>query len=415
MGCASTLDFKTFDGKDFGQIDWYLDSYAGHNSPPSFKSGPIENTGQSGTFLVIRGPATVSFWWTTDANYYGNGQLIFLINGDRKYVCASKNSRDWIYESYPLKEGKNYTLTWEFVKFKTYPKTVGSGWIDDINVTPGAQTMCSKIMEKTPNPQENNNLIIVNNSLQGYDHNLHIWKSIEDAVEDAYKSNISKIIIKKGNYTLNTTIVLRKAISIEGQSANEVIIKSNSNNITDAIHVQSDSCRISNLSFDNFHNAIYVVDSKDTDILNNCITNTENGIFGLYAKNLNIISNRINSINNSGRVGIYLNGAISCKIYNNMLSGENGIYLDNSKNTSIKDNYILDIKNLCIKIVGSDNSNIIHHNQLRGAKFVSDTGQNRWSCNYWLEENCSICVSGLCYESTKSSNLDSQPYCEWVR
>jgi hypothetical protein len=78
------------------------------------------------------GPAKIGFWWKTDANYNGIAQLNFLANSERKYTYDSKKDK---YEFYELRYDGEYILTWEFIKYRSYPHNFGAGWIRDINLS----------------------------------------------------------------------------------------------------------------------------------------------------------------------------------------------------------------------------------------------------------------------------------------
>ena len=119
--------------EDCGGSIWNLDYATNHNNSSSLRSGPIENSGTSKICLKLRGPSMVSFWWKSNINHNGIGQLSFLVNGSRRYLC---DSNDWKFESYSIRQDGNCTLTWELIKFKSYPKNAGAGWISDVRIEP---------------------------------------------------------------------------------------------------------------------------------------------------------------------------------------------------------------------------------------------------------------------------------------
>lgn len=412
LGSANTSGSELLNNyawNDCGGINWYPDLSIGHNSTSSLRSGTIENTGISRLCMKVNGPSEIGFWWKTDANYYrGVGQFSFFVDGIRKYMC---DSRDWEYKSYSLRGNDSYTLTWEFVKFKTYPKNTGAGWIDGISVD-GIE-----YITKSNTASVVNQRVIIDGNLSEDTSGLHKWRKIEDGIKDAYESNADQILIKNGIYYLNNTLYINKPMIIQGETKEGVILRPMENNRLNGIYVYSSGSTIDNITLDGFSISLDIYGSNNK-ILNNIIYNTENGVIATGTNNLVISGNCFNVSGSSDVSCIAMMYATGATISGNSFKGMRGIWLDECKEATIEENDLLNITHQGISLSNSNDVKVCHNN-LRDCSanyYVDDDKNSKWISNYWQNLTCK-CVSGLssdrvCSISQGSTSIfDPHPLC----
>jgi parallel beta-helix repeat protein len=325
LGSAESCDNESFDlynWNDCGGINWHLDSSIGHMSPPSFRSGPIENSGNSCLCLSVKGPATVNFWWKSDTNNKKIGTLSFSINNSRKYVC---NSDSWKLESYSLREMKTYTLKWDFVKFRSYPKNVGGGWIDEICIMPKYITNSSDTPVYDPyfidkesdhlSDQAAMNIDLFSESNVTYvglfeDPNNHTYKSINEAIQHTSEGGV--VNVPRGTY--RESIIIYKPLKLIGENKSNTFVVSDHT----VIHIVANRVVIKGFTIFGGDLGISALRASDNIIIDNTIALcTKYGIFLEDCVNVSIYNNNIYNIKDSG---IFLLDSFGCSIIGNMIS-----------------------------------------------------------------------------------------------
>lgn len=383
VGSANTCDsFDAYNWKDCGGNNWHQNISIGHISPPSLSSAPIENSGKSSICLEVKGPATASFWWKTDANKMGLGKLSFWINDKQKFAC---DSEIWKYESCSLRERRNYTLRWEFIKFKSYPKNVGEGWIDEVCITPIFKESSSDTILDYPkydeikshrlsNSSKSNIISKINNTAilelktdkleatylesnvtyvsQFDDPRNQTYASINEAIQHVARGGVVKV--SSGTYREN--IIINKPLTLLGENKAKTVIKSD--------------------------NVVVYVAANDVVIGGFTILDGDVGIGVMGASNSII---RDNIIFHSAVYGIFLDDCINVTLYKNNISDveDTGVVLRSSYGCTLIGNMISDATNLsvCIgDIFGGSYNNIVFNNTLvhsvDGIKIMSGSNWN---------------------------------------
>lgn len=243
----------------------------------------------------------------------------------------------------------------------------------------------------------------------------HPFQKISEAIKNAYDG--WTIFVKEGEYQEN--LIINKTINLDGENSNKTIIDGNNNGIV--VYVQKPNVRISGVTIQNsglkrLDSGIRTLSLDSNLLVKNCIIkNCDVGIylncadFETYPETKNtIIKNTIKDNN----VGIFTtwvqkNNIQGNKIYNNNL---NGIEMEASKYSTIKDNEIYDNKEIGIYLHGSCDEteiskNLINNNtqglilketkncrikennfidNIQQASFIRSRG-NKWIKNYWSE------------------------------
>lgn len=344
---ANSCENDSFDAKywkDCSGCNWQIDISEGHISPPSLSSASIENSGKSSICFEVKGPAIASFWWKIDAKKGGLGQLSFWVNDTKndtlKYVCDSDT---WKYESYSLREKRNYTLKWEFIKFKSYPKNIGAGWIDEICIKPASKENSSStifnyvIYDEIKSDELNSlnnesklNIIYINKTVQQLetdklpahpennityvsrfgDSRNQTYTSINEAIQNLAKNGIVKV--SSGTYREN--IIINKPLTLLGEGKTTTFIKSDN----DVIYVAADDVVIKGFTILGGDIGIDVIGASNSIIMDNIISlNSMYGIFLEDCINATISSNDISDV---GDTGVYLVSSYGSKLIGNIIS-----------------------------------------------------------------------------------------------
>lgn len=349
LGSANTCDNYSFDAynwKDCGGNNWHQNISIGHLSPPSLNSAPIENSGKSSICLEVKGPATASFWWKTDANKMGLGKLSFWINDTQndtqKYVC---DSEIWKYESYSLREKRNYTLRWEFIKFKSDPKYVGKGWIDEVCIYPQLET------DKSKATYLESNVAYVS---QFEDPRNHTYASINKAIQHVARYGVVKV--SSGTYREN--IIINKPLTLMGENKAKTFIKSDNS----VVYVAADDVTITGFTILGGDNGIEVVGASNSIIMDNIICLSK--IYGVSLTDCINVTVYKNNISDGKDTGIFLLRSYGCRLIGNMISDASlisvcigGLYGGSYSN--IVFNNTLVHSDYGIKIMSNSNRNII--------------------------------------------------------
>jgi parallel beta-helix repeat protein len=307
FGCAQLYydEFSTYQWKDCDNNTWQENTSEGHISPPSLSSAPLANSGKSSICLDVFGPSMVSFWWKTDANKRNLGELSFWINESKRYICDSST---WKYESYSLREKGNYTLKWEFLKFKSYPKNVGRGWIDDIAITP---------MHIQISPNFDKNEI----SIRQLDSNVTYVGHVDDPQSQTYSSinkaiqhavNGGTVVVPSGTYREN--IVIDRPITLIGEKRDKTFLTSDNS----IVYISANNVIVKGFTILGGGTGISVVGASDCIIEDNVISHNE--FYGIYLEDCLNISVIRNNVSDTSGTGIHLPGSYSCTIAGNVVS-----------------------------------------------------------------------------------------------
>jgi hypothetical protein len=192
---------------------WYIDNSVGYPQSPSLHSGVIQNGGESSLCRTITGPATITFWWRLDGINSRLGELFFLVDGQKKYVCTST---EWVNSSYTIRDNGNHTISWIYRKMRSYPEYIGGGWIDNLSIDSQNNWLPQVIndlnasaspLDSTGNPilvtinpellTINTNSIFMNSSIV----RLNTTKMLTDSF--SIVTNVSKLEINSSNMSAN--------------------------------------------------------------------------------------------------------------------------------------------------------------------------------------------------------------------
>jgi parallel beta-helix repeat protein len=307
FGCAQLYcdEFSTYQWKDCNNNTWQENTSDGHISSPSLSSAPLENSGKSSICLDVSGPSMVSFWWKTDENKGNLGELSFWINDSKRYIC---DSSAWNYESYSLREKRNYTLKWEFFKFKSYPKNVGRGWIDDIAIIP-MQIQVSPNFDKSEISihQLDSNVTYVG---QEDDPQSQTYSSINKAIQ--HVASGGTVIVPSGTYREN--VVIDRPITLIGENRDKTFLASDNS----VIYISENNVIVRGFTILGGGIGISAVGASDCIIEDNMISNNE--FYGIYLEdcvNISVIKNNVSDV---GDTGIHLPGSYGCTIDGNIVS-----------------------------------------------------------------------------------------------
>jgi len=346
---------------DFGGSSWYIDDYNSGSSEksPSLKSGPIECSGVSRICRIVKGPATVSFLWKTDANYYDIGQLNFLVNGERKYVCGSAEGEK---KSFNLRNQGDYILSWEFIKLKSYPEYFGAGWIRDICIAQGA----NESSEATGIPAQLQSVgMIKGNDIVYVDHNEDIINNTFSSFQEAIKHVSEDGVVKVNRGTYFENIVINKPLKLEGADRNQTII----NVAGDIIRVHANDVIIANLTLVGGHRGLNLSNSQNCEIKNINIIRCMKGVELQTCDGAIIVDNDFSD----NELGIFVMNSSYCQInQNNILGPEATMEYNESKGILFahSDSNIVDMNKISRNYLGiviqskSKNNTITNRNHI---------------------------------------------------
>ena len=197
------------------------------------------------------------------------------------------------------------------------------------------------------------------------DDGMADFEDIQDAVDEAEDGDI--IIVKSGIYEEEIEIY-DKAIELQGEDPETTIIKGPDEFNNVGIFIESHNCTISGFSIFNWSDAIEIVDSSDITVKGcNCSMERGTNIYVTRSSGITIEANNCSKIPSrfEGDNGIILENCVDCLIVNNtaMFHHEDGIYLLETNNTRIINNYCVD-NSWGISICWSG-SNIVSENRCR--------------------------------------------------
>lgn len=121
----------------FGGHEWILDTTQGYNSNFSMKStnlGMETDTlglGVSSLCKNVTGPAYVSFFWKSETEPIGYGDLSFFVDDNRKPFISSPH---WTNQIYHLPNNKTYKIEWRYYQKNPGLKN-GTGWMDNLLIS----------------------------------------------------------------------------------------------------------------------------------------------------------------------------------------------------------------------------------------------------------------------------------------
>ena len=332
---------------DCGGTGWHIDNNTDIGGTSSLKSIPIENSGISRICRVVKGPATISYWWKTDANSQGIGQLNFMVNGERMYTC---DSSEWVPESYDLRYAGDYILSWELIKWKSYPEGAGFGWIKDICIKSDTSNSVEPQKPMSSNEKNNENNIVYVGQKEDIANNT--YTSFNEAIR--HVSNHGIVRVNSGSYFEN--IVINKPLVLEGSVRNDTIVKG----AGDVIRICSDEVEVTNLTIMGGYRGINLSNSQGCEIKNNNILRCTKGL-ELDTSDKSIISGNNISYN---EIGIEVNNSSYCQINQNNINGmkslidDVGIVFEYSSSNLVDMNEMKDY-NAGISIESHSKNNII--------------------------------------------------------
>jgi hypothetical protein len=188
---------------------------------------------------------------------------------------------------------------------------------------------------------------------------------IVKAVNISRDASIGYIIIKEGNYVLNTTLLLDYPLKLIGASRDKVVVfpSSMSQNNNLGINITSKDCVIQNISLMNFCNQINVTGNNTKIISNNFINFKNNDCMasiGIYAKdtfNLEINNNFFNTTRTDYKgCDLITDNVADGSIIANYFKGNISIGINASSNMSICYNDIDGIPRYNLKSIICENS-----------------------------------------------------------
>lgn len=359
-----------------------LDKKQSYGGTQSLMLIPPNSTSSFASRHVV-GPARMDFWWKRDFDpslelvVYDNKNTIYMVYDSKAW------NYNWGFESIEVDKG-NYILTFEY-KLKNASQKgnkVSPAWIDDLKIcmienqtnengfdekqseekeapvakkTPAArekkETEMQTDVKETPNEDEQQEAdglvgtnvqseIVVDSSLRTNYPNLHKWVKLEDGLADSYKSNISKILIKRGEYYINNPVNITSYVVLNGEGKNRTILRplSTSGNEPDGFHINVNDSIIKDIGFLDFDVALNITG------INNTITGNKFEVLGFgiklcNTKKINISENCFSPIDSEeGNTGIFIKNCSIVNITNNIFLGTNAIGLKNSSRIEIKQN-----------------------------------------------------------------------------
>lgn len=212
-------------------------------------------------------------------------------------------------------------------------------------------------------------------------------ESIQTAINNA--SEGQTIYIRKGTYTIDTSIIVNKTVTILGESINETVIDGHEE-ITLIFAVLVDGAEIKNLTVrdSGTHGfGIHIKDVANVKIQNCHIKNCGQGIRLTNSTNCEISKNLIT---NSEDYGIYftISSSYNTIFWNNIKKNSQGISIDLgcSNNTFHQNNFIQNISTTGLGITankwnntypsGGNHWSAYVHNDVKSGPYQNETGSD---------------------------------------
>lgn len=447
---ASLYDFEDGIGPDWfydGRVHWHPDDTQSCHGGTSIKSGAIKCTGESSIYRQVEGPADISFWWkkhpSTGPSAKGTA-FTFSVNGVVQRTC---DFSDWRKESYTIPYNGTYEIRWDFRKITCYPQSEGSGWIDEVNITP--ERPLSKVAWKE-------DCTCLSQSLGGIN-----WRGAWEISTTYYKGDIvshegsSYVCLENNSVKTPSNANYWGLLAAKGDSGTSHLIELSEDELILYMKFVKDNMNSSKEFRDNNMIIIRIGDDLQ-EIINNNPRNTtfylENGYRYVGTININDSMDNI-TIRSDGRAtldgsgedfvvgldntknisienvriiggskcGIAIESSFYCELVENTIEFDeySGIYINNSKyvisnrniiTTTLQDQRSDNYDNYGISLKNSSYS-LIQQNIIDVAGY-----HVRLSCSYdniidtIFNKNFAIYDNGLEYAVSKSSNDDRCRY-----
>jgi parallel beta-helix repeat protein len=227
-------------------------------------------------------------------------------------------------------------------------------------------------------------------------HNLSTglnYTTIQEAIDDDNTLSGHILLVENGVYYEH--VVLSKALSLVGESAEGTIIDGNGTGIV--VTVKANNVKISNVTIqrsgpaesDPHEGGVYIERSNYTSISNCIVKDNFSGIQALFSENNTFAYNRVFSNRYAGftLLSFTKNNTV---VNNTIASNPNGIWCEYSSNNLIEDNTITHNSEHLMWLRKS-NSSRISHNNFVGKSVVVLGSINVWESefegNYWSEYN----------------------------
>jgi parallel beta-helix repeat protein len=352
------------------RIMWYQDISDGCSSSPSFRSGPIRNSGVSCFGRLVEGPANLKFYWKLD-RYIHIGELSFKVDNDTIVLCRSS---DWTPVSYAIASGMHW-LSWEYRKQYSYPEYEGAGWVDDIQIVSNKSTY-----EKTETIAPSNDSIKeFKRDINRFDNKLSAIESKVSDLNESLSTTIGNVNIysKKVDYELSEVekdiLYLNKSVNLTIGGVNKHIEEIDSI-CAKIINASNGERGTGDLSWINDH-VIFVPDGRSnlsdvliknknkTIILGDGVYYTDGlwiNVHDVYLKSLRKWGAKIDAGNNSN--GIVIDTANNVTLDSLMIFNcTDGIHIENSSHCNIINNLIEDFNRIGIGIKKSNESTVMNN------------------------------------------------------
>jgi hypothetical protein len=257
---------------DCGGNSWSPDETEGNGDNLSLRSGQVNMIGSSKVCVRVRGPGLVKFAWKVDKAAQSLGILSFLVDNSPARVC---DSQVWAPVSHSLRDDKDYVISWQFQKIKSYPVDEGAGWVDDLDINARNLSMIPIISSQgLSEPLENNitsanysNQSLINriddNQVDGHCCDCVTRKNEIDKIEKSIEHSVlqSQIIVPPPNITINIELNPTTNISVNIPSSSS----SNETNLSDVpiikprdVFVSRNNCEYSKC-YDSIREAVNAV------------------------------------------------------------------------------------------------------------------------------------------------------------
>jgi hypothetical protein len=351
---------------DCGGNSWSPDETEGNGDNLSLRSGLVNMIGSSKVCMKVRGPGLVKFMWRMDQAAQSVGILSFLVDNSPARVC---NSQRWAPVSYSLRDDKDYVISWQFQKIKSYPEGVGAGWIDDLEAIGGKLGMPSETISGTLIGRPDYNMSSANRSnWTVLDRSNYTWPDRSCNSCDERKNNGTFINEASCGYTLSQAPIIVPApnitikielnpktdfnINIHDDSSSNIM--TNSSNLPPSINVYVGQDGNTTTGGGSNSNR----DESKTDV---CVCQNKS-IPGCYDS----INKAIKEVNEDGYVTVYSGTYLESVVIDKSLrlKGENnnttkivakdrdGVAISSGKNISIEDLCIINENNSRKKAIG---------------------------------------------------------------
>jgi len=227
-------------------------------------------------------------------------------------------------------------------------------------------------------------------------HNLSTglnYTTIQEAIDDDNTLNGHIFLVENGVYYEH--VVLSKALSLVGESAEGTIIDGNGTGIV--VTVKANNVKISNVTIqrsgpaesDPHEGGVYIERSNYTSISNCIVKDNFSGIQALFSENNTFAYNRVFSNRYAGftLLSFTKNNTV---VNNTIASNPNGIWCEYSSNNLIEDNTITHNSEHLMWLRKSNSSRISHNNFVGKSVVVLgsiDVWESEFEGNYWSEYN----------------------------